>query len=132
MSFFKNFRRMLKKPVPRWLFGYSWGSTILFFAIYFLAPISWIQKQVIASLLLLPFMVVCLLEFCLLVRERKVWWFVRSSWKLLLILLVFGSTHLFFAPPDYRWKFFAMWPLLWIFISLWALWCARMTKRGAF
>lgn len=132
MSVFGNFRRMLRKPVPRWLFGYSWGSTIFLLALFYLVPIPMVQKQVISMLFLLPFVGVVVLEFCLLVRQKRLLWFMEKTKTPILVLLILTLPVLLLSPPEFRWKLIAFWLLPWFCCSLWAHWCLRMTKLGYF
>lgn len=132
MSFFKNLRRMLKEPVPRWLFGYVWGSSILSIAIFVFAPIPWGHKQVIAVALMIPYAgVIPLLELFLLIRERRLMWFfklLRNQIPLFFFLTFINC----FAAPQYAWQLVEVNIAVMLMASLFGSWGRRMINLGYF
>ncbi len=132
MTLLKIWRRMLMKPLPRALFGYIFGSIVVSLLIYCFAPFPLFWKQVISGLLIVPYSVgIPVIECCLLYRERRVKWFIKTLWKVVPIFVLMNAVN-FFLSPKYFWTVFPVCAFTMFSSLLYGSWARRMIKLGYF
>ena len=110
---FRVWRRMMKKPLARLLFGYMFGSAAVVVLMMFFAPIPMLWKQVIGFVVVSPYAIgIPLLELSLLIRERRLRWYLKMLRNTLPLFLIMTALNTLLAPKFF-WQFlpFTIWML---------------------
>jgi hypothetical protein len=129
---FKIWLRMLRKPLPRVLFGYVYGSLALSMLVFYFAPIEYFWKVAVMILFAAPYAIgIPLLELCLLARERRLIRVFQVFLRMLPVFILVNGTNFLLAPNIYWQTLFPM-NVFFVLSGLFGSWGGRMIKLGYF